>query len=148
MSDVLRQLTALIKPSLFRHQKRQAFPCPLSLPSSVDLPVLEAVETEENEENTGTVLEEAMEDFSPPISYIPDTVASCKMLPKVDIPTFAVCKSLSIVALNSPASCPSLVGTKRPPQFQKTFHIYEHSGKFIMIGVCLKKDFHSSENHC
>lgn len=50
------------------------------------------------------VLEEAAGNFSLQTFHIPDVMASCNMLPNVDILT-SVCKSLDIVALHSPPSC-------------------------------------------
>lgn len=54
---------------------------------------------EEKEKGLQAVLEEAVEDFSPPDSYTLEAVASSIMLPNVEILIYTVHKCFSIVAL-------------------------------------------------
>lgn len=84
---------------MFRVQRYQATsPTPLFLPElNPETPTLEEAEIEVNEQNPEAVLEEAVEDFSPPCTYIPDVTALNNMLAIADMPTPAVHKSFGIV---------------------------------------------------
>lgn len=65
-SVTIPQTMGIIQPSLSR-----AFPASLSLTESdFDMPKLEDADIERNKENMEAVLEESMEDFSPPHSYV------------------------------------------------------------------------------
>lgn len=104
MSQFLKQILALIQSSLSRAPKQSPL---LLLHFSTriwpNIPVLEDADTEGNEENIETVLEEAEEDFFPQHYHCIENEDSQNVLPNVEklMKSLALCK-LTLLHLATP----------------------------------------------